>query len=158
MSAFFGQGFAKISLMFGRTLRLVLDLPPPDENEFFPMPLYVFATKDGTRFLQVARNAFIMNWRRMDAKYPHFYDHIKPVFDELYSKFLDFIEKEVKAEEPSIEACELAYRNLIKPCEVWSSLEDISNVLPSLNMLKLSSSNTEPSFLSVSMVLMWNLI
>ena len=103
-------------------------------SEIFPMPRYWFVAEDEINLLQVQKNAFILNWRRRDAVYPHFHEHLKPTFDKYYSIFSDFVRQETDVAEIGIDLCELTYINTIQPCEYWSGPEDTSHVLPSFSV------------------------
>src|SRR5438045_572199 len=41
-------------------------------NELFPMPRYWLEGIDDAYLMQIQRDAFIFNWRKRGAEYPHF--------------------------------------------------------------------------------------
>lgn len=98
--------------------------------EVFPMPRYWLTSEDDSTLLQVQKNAFLLNWRKRETTYPH-YDIVKAKFDSNFQLFTDFVNVEVGVQDPLIEVCELSYVNVIEPSEFWTSLDDISNVIPS---------------------------
>lgn len=111
-----------------------LDAFDPVGNEIFPMPRYWFIAEDEINLLQVQKNAFMLNWRRRDADYPHFHEHLKPAFDKYFSIFSDFVTGETETSNLSIDLCELTYINMIRQCDYWSGPDDTPKVLPSFNV------------------------
>ena len=100
-------------------------------GDFLPMPRYWFISEDEITLLQVQRNAFMLNWRRRDADYPHYDEHLKTAFDRYYRIFEDFIQSDVGSKEIKIDLCELTYINVIEACEYWSGPIDTAKVIPS---------------------------
>ena len=115
--------------------------PGTDPNilgtEFFPMPRYWFVGRDDTYVIQIQKDAFIFNWRRRGSSvYPGFDSNIKPTFDKYYNLFAEFVGTEMNQPNLSIELCELTYINSIDLCDLWLSLEDTPNVIPSFSLPK----------------------
>ena len=103
-------------------------------GELFPMPRYWFISDDQVNLLQIQKNAFLFNWRRRDAQYPHFHENLKPAFDRYYSRFADFIAAELDAPPLAIDLCELTYINLIERGDYWSGPEDTPRVIPEFSV------------------------
>jgi uncharacterized protein (TIGR04255 family) len=116
-------------------------------GDIFPMPRYWFVSDDGITLLQVQRNAFMLNWRRRDAEYPHFAENLKPAFDKYIGYFEEFIRNDVGADEFSLDLCELTYINTVEACDFWTGPQDTGNVIPSFYVLDLGLGSDEfPAF------------
>lgn len=99
-------------------------------NELWPMPRFWLTSHDETHLVQLQRNALILNWRRRNADYPSF-EPVKAEFDRVYEAFLAFV-RGINPEVPlQIERAELAYVNMVEPCEYWKSAADTEAVIPS---------------------------
>ena len=105
-------------------------------NEPFPMPRYWFISADQTNLIQIEKNTFVFNWRRKEDAYPRFHQHIKPAFDKYYGRFSEFIQGELRLEEPAADFCELTYINILEPCEYWSGPKDTARVIPEFSTVK----------------------
>jgi len=103
-------------------------------GEIFPMPRFWFVADDQVNLLQLQKNALMLNWRRRDADYPHFDEHLKPAFDRYYRVFEDFAREDVGASEIKIDVCELTYINTVEACEYWRGPEDTAKIIPSFVM------------------------
>lgn len=81
------------------------------------------------RLIQVQRDRFIYNWRKVkdDEGYPR-YDSIKPKFVEEWNRFCQFIE-ENKIGVPEINQCEVTYVNHIEIGKGWTSYGELNKVL-----------------------------
>lgn len=110
-------------------------------QEIFPMPRYWMIASDEINLIQIEKHAFILNWRRRDAEYPH-YENIKPIFDKYYSKFQAFLLSETDADNPQIDVCALTYINKIEACEYWSGPEDVKKIIPSFSIPTIGLSPT----------------
>lgn len=104
------------------------------ETEPYPMPRYWLTSQDESTLIQIQKNAFLFNWRKRQASYPH-YNHVKEKFDEHYAYFMQFIRDIGISQEIKISNCELAYINLVEKSDHWDSLSDSSNVVPSLSLI-----------------------
>lgn len=104
------------------------------EPEPYPMPRYWLTSQDESTLIQIQKNAFLFNWRKQKASYPH-YDHVKEKFDEHYAYFMQFIRDIGISQEIKISNCELIYINLFEKSDHWDSLSDSSNVVPSLSLI-----------------------
>lgn len=76
-----------------------------------PMLRFWFINHSSTQLLQIQKDRFIRNWRRMkpDDVYPH-YDTLKPKFVEDWRRFCEFLERE-RLGAPQIDLCEVTYIN-----------------------------------------------
>ena len=104
------------------------------EPEPYPMPRYWLTSQDESTLIQIQKNAFLFNWRKQQASYPH-YDHVKEKFDKHYAYFMQFIRDIGISQEIKISNCELIYINLFEKSDHWDSLSDSSNVVPSLSLI-----------------------
>lgn len=102
-------------------------------NEIFPMPRYWLGSADGVSLIQVQRNAFLFNWRKRDAAYPHF-DEVKKSFDRHYDRYRLFLQNEFNAPAPAPLLCELTYINLIEVGSLWNGAADTHKVVPSFSV------------------------
>lgn len=100
-------------------------------GDVFPMPRFWFVSDDKINLIQLQKNAFMLNWRRRDAEYPHFAEHLKPTFDRHYRVFEEFVREDVGVPDLKIDLCELTYINTIEACEYWRGPEDTAKVIPS---------------------------
>jgi len=98
-------------------------------DEQFPMPRFWFEAADGITLIQVQKNAFLFNWRKLDDDYPHF-ETVKVAFDKYLSVFLEFLARDAKITTPNVRVAELTYINTVVPSEYWGGLRDTSLVLP----------------------------
>lgn len=109
-------------------------------GEIFPMPRFWLTSDDESTLIQLQKNAFIFNWRRRAASYPHF-DRLMDDYDRLYLMFSDFLKTETDSSELNINLCELTYINLIEPAEYWSDILHTSSVIPSFKFVDFPASN-----------------
>ena len=72
-----------------------------------------FLTVDGTQLIQIQRDRFAFNWRKLDTdrQYPH-YDQVRDDFVRQLEKFLGFLREE-GLEDPNPDQVELTYVNHI---------------------------------------------
>jgi uncharacterized protein (TIGR04255 family) len=97
-------------------------------SEQFPMPRFWFEAADGVTLIQVQKDAFLFNWRKRDASYPHF-ETVKAGFDKYLSIFLEFLARDVLTA-PDFRIAELTYINALFQNEYWSGPRDTAAVLP----------------------------
>jgi uncharacterized protein (TIGR04255 family) len=113
------------------------------ENEIYPMPRFWLEAADGTALMQIQKNAFLFNWRKRDAAYPH-YETVKAAFDKNFSRFSRFLEKEIGVAQPNLQIAELTYINLIESGEYWCGPQDTAQVFPSFRVAAPESSDVPP--------------
>jgi uncharacterized protein (TIGR04255 family) len=110
--------------------------------EQFPMPRFWFEATDGITLIQLQKNAFIFNWRKRDADYPHF-EAVKAAFDKYLSIFVEFVTKEVQTV-PNLRVLELSYINNFFPSDYWRGPRDTSVVLPFFRLPIVDDENRPP--------------
>jgi uncharacterized protein (TIGR04255 family) len=93
-----------------------------------PLPRVWFEETSGNGLIQVQRDRFHYNWRRVnsDDEYPHF-DKVFGLFTEKLETFQRFV-REIGCGELSIKQYELTYVNQILLGEGWHSVADIGDV------------------------------
>ena len=104
------------------------------DEEIFPMPRYWFIAKDDVNVLQVQKDALMLNWRRREEEYTHFWEGIKPTFDKYYDVFSNFVYRELNLAELNVECFELTYVNIIPKTEGWDGPENPHQTIPSLSV------------------------
>lgn len=102
-------------------------------DEPYPMPRFWLLSEDETMLMQIQKNAFIFNWRKRDAEYPHF-EAVKSYFDKYFDIYLSFIQRELSIEKLNIQIAELTYSNLIEAGEYWNDASDTPRLIPSLSI------------------------
>ena len=103
-------------------------------GEFLVMPRFWFISENGANLIQVQKNAFLLNWRRREAEYPHFAEHLKPSFDRYYGVFDEFLRQDAGVKDIRIGVCELTYVNVVEPCGYWQGPQDTHRVIPSFTV------------------------
>jgi uncharacterized protein (TIGR04255 family) len=111
----------------------VLTFEITGENEIYPMPRFWLEAGDGTTLMQLQKNAFLFNWRKRDAAYPH-YEMVKAAFDKNFSRFGRFLEKEIGAPQPNLQIAELTYINFIESGEYWRGPQDTGKIFPNFRV------------------------
>ncbi len=95
-----------------------------------PLPRVWFINQDETRIIQVQRDIFAHNWRKVkvESEYPR-YEYLVKAFQEHLTKFNNFL---VEAELGEIQPLkyELTYVNQIPQGEAWLKFEDIGKIFP----------------------------
>jgi uncharacterized protein (TIGR04255 family) len=102
-----------------------------------------FFNQDETRLIQVQRNLFLHNWRKVERtdKYLH-YDNLRPIFEKEWQGFRTFLLDEGLGE-PGIQLCEVTYVNHIDRGSGWETFADLSDVFP--NWCPATSGNVLPT-------------
>lgn len=92
-------------------------------------PRVWFVSDAGSELLQIQRDRFIVNWRRVnpDDKYPH-YEHIRDLMEREFSTFAAFV-LEHKLGDIVCNQCEVTYINQIQTCDVWDRHAQVGKVL-----------------------------
>jgi uncharacterized protein (TIGR04255 family) len=102
-------------------------------DELFPLPRFWFSSDDHPTLVQVQRNAFMLNWRRLPSapqgKYPHYETVIKDFWQEL-EDYNAFLQECIGRKLDPIQRCELTYVNLITPNQIFANQGQLMNVLP----------------------------
>jgi uncharacterized protein (TIGR04255 family) len=104
-------------------------------GEFLPMGRYWFISDDDTTLIQLQRNKFLCNWRRMrdTDRYPS-YEGLKEVFYSNLASFRKFIDQ-IGIEEPSFIDFELTYVNHISTESGWGSPIDTRTIFPEVGLV-----------------------
>lgn len=84
-----------------------------------------FIAEDDHYLIQVQRDRFIFNWRKLtpDTPYPRYDKSLRPRFLEEYERFADFL-KRTGLETPEILQCEITYVNDLPAGGAWKSFPD----------------------------------
>ena len=126
------------------------DFEKPDK---FPLPRVWFIHRDENEIIQVQRNCFLHNWRKMrsDDEYPG-YEKVVENFEKYLSHFQEFlIEESLGHLVP--QQYELTYIDLIPKGQGWESLGDLEKLFP--NLLSLT---TQGSLLNDVRGINWQII
>jgi uncharacterized protein (TIGR04255 family) len=106
----------------------------PITGEVFPLPRFWFYSDAHPTLIQVQRNAFMVNWRRLPSlagrEYPHYEMVIADFWREL-ENYKPFVQ-EIGGKLDVIQRCELNYVNVIGTNEFFAEPAQVANVLPSL--------------------------
>jgi uncharacterized protein (TIGR04255 family) len=86
-----------------------------------------------TILLQIQKNAFLLNWRKRESKYPHF-ESVKSLFDKYFEIYSQFVKRELGIDLPNIQVAELTYSNLIESAEYWRDTSDTSRLIPAISI------------------------
>ena len=100
-------------------------------GEVFPLPRFWFSSSAHPMLIQVQRNAFMLNWRRLqnNVDYPH-YETVQKEFWNAMEIYKAFIQDCVGAKLDVVNRCELTYINVITRNKFFSTHAEIKNVLP----------------------------
>lgn len=92
------------------------------------LPRSWFLTSSESRLLQLQRDRFVMNWRKVaqDSEYPR-YPKIRDEFRARWKEYVDFLSGQ-SIGEPSPDLLELTYVNLIPRGEGWERISEAGNV------------------------------
>jgi len=110
------------------------DLPPSavgiqfEALEAPPTPRFWFANEGGTELIQLQRDRFIKNWRKVGEgdEYPR-YEHVREGFERDFSDFRNFVSSHDLGA-IRITQCEVSYINHIVAGEGWKTHADIGKV------------------------------
>jgi uncharacterized protein (TIGR04255 family) len=113
-------------------------------GEFLPLPRFWFFSNQHPTLIQIQRNAFMFNWRRVpnlpSGEYPHYEGVVQDFWRELQG-YEEFIREEVGAKLDVVQRCELGYVNFIAPNEFFPDVTRAAAVLPSLSSLESLAAN-----------------
>ena len=101
------------------------------ENEF-PWPRVWLLNGNKTSLIQIQRNCFLFNWRRVtgDEAYPRYSNVVKEFLTQL-NGFRTFL-NEQSLPQPKINQCELTYINHIPIGEIWQTPAELGKIAPDL--------------------------
>jgi uncharacterized protein (TIGR04255 family) len=99
------------------------------EGGVFPMPRLWFLNAHGTRLIQVQRDFFVINWRKLDteAEYPR-YQSIRQTLIEEFGRFQDFLVEQQIAMTPVVQT-ELTYVNHIDARQADGTRKPLSEIV-----------------------------
>ena len=102
-------------------------------GEIFPLPRFWFFSDKHPTLVQIQRNAFMLNWRRVASSgvYPH-YETVSRDFWKQLEGYAEFVREVVGGKLDVVQRCELNYVNVIEPNEFFKVPADVVNVLPAL--------------------------
>lgn len=100
-----------------------VELASPDLSRFW------FLSEDQTRLIQVQRDRFIINWRKVrgDEVYPRYQDEMRPRLQKEWREFRDFISGN-KIGEIAVQQCEVTYVNDIPEGQGWTTFPESLNL------------------------------
>jgi len=124
-------------------------------SDDFPLhPRVWFETKDGTGLIQVQRDRFLYNWKKVkpEDEYLH-YEHVIGQFKNCLSQFESFLHDNELGEIKPIQY-ELTYVNHIPKGEGWNKLNEVGKVFPDISwrngtnrfLTELEGMNVQTSF------------
>lgn len=95
-----------------------------------PLPRFFFISKDQRHLVQLQRDRFLQNWRKIGegTQYPR-YDYLCPEFAKSWELFRGFVEDQAIGELQA-DQYELTYVNHIEQGDGWTDEEDIEEVFP----------------------------
>ena len=95
-----------------------------------------FLDQTGNRLVQVQRDRFVHNWRKISGseQYPR-YPTLRASLEKEWRCFCDFL-KDEKLERPKINQCEVTYVNNIEYDKGWSSYGELDKVIATLAIPK----------------------
>ncbi|HBK21960.1 MAG TPA: hypothetical protein DDZ60_05480 [Planktothrix sp. UBA10369] len=127
--------------------------PPLELTNILPLPRVWFISEDETRIIQIQRDRFIHNWRKVSVESEYLrYDSLISNFQAHLASFDDFL---AEAELGKIQPLqyELTYVNQIPQGQAWLTLEDIGKVFPDL-----SWKANSPRFLAHPQSISWSTV
>ncbi len=88
-----------------------------------------FKEGSGTKLIQLQRDRFLFNWRKVKDEdvYPR-YENIKPNFSASWEEFCRFL-AEAGFDKPEVNQCEVTYVNHIHLGQGWKSYGELKNVV-----------------------------
>lgn len=91
-----------------------------------------FLDKSGNRLVQVQRDRFVHNWRKITGseKYPR-YPALRKSLEEEWKRFCNFL-KDEKLERPKVNQCEVTYVNNIEYEKGWNGYGELDRVVAAL--------------------------
>ena len=104
-----------------------------------PLPRVWFVSEDETRIIQIQRDRFVHNWRKVDSEseYPR-YNEIVNSFKGYLTTFDEFLREAELGKVQPIQY-ELTYVNQIPQGQAWLTLEDVGKIFPDITWRSSSS-------------------
>jgi uncharacterized protein (TIGR04255 family) len=93
-------------------------------------PRHWFVTADKRRILQIQRDRFVANWRKIgpDDTYPEYHNALRPEFESRWRQFCEFLHSQQLGEAKVLQ-CEVTYVNSLKQGREWNSFNEIDRVV-----------------------------
>ena len=93
------------------------------------MARFWFIADPPTNLIQVQRDQFIINWRKIkgDEIYPRFSDELRPQFVREWRRFSDFVTQS-KLGAIEVRQCEVTYVNELQQGKSWNTFDDALNL------------------------------
>jgi uncharacterized protein (TIGR04255 family) len=97
-----------------------------------PLPRIWFTDENESRIIQVQRDRFVTNWKKVEPEqtYPHF-GEILEKFEADFTKFTDFL-TDSELDSPSLLECELTYINIIPKGQGWNDWSNLARLSPAI--------------------------
>ncbi len=94
-----------------------------------PLPRQMFISQDARNIIQIQRDRFIFNWRKLELNdtYPR-YEKVFDEFKDKLGKFNGFLENSQMQIVPA--QYELTYVNQIEENDLWKTNKDLINIFP----------------------------
>jgi len=107
-------------------------VPEIEFSDTPPLPRIWFLRNQEDRIIQIQRNRFLHNWRKVkpDDEYPMF-DKVVEIFKQRLSTFKEFLAREKLGEIQPLQY-EIVYVNIISTCMSDRKLTDIGQVFPDI--------------------------
>lgn len=117
-----------IELIEGQTFRETMEF-----TNIPPLPRQMFISQDGRNVIQVQRDRFFFNWRKLDLDdtYPR-YENVYSEFQNKLNTFENFVNKAGMKLIPI--QYELTYLNHIVENDFWKNISELANVFPQLQL------------------------
>ena len=108
------------------------------------LPRTWLVNSDGNRIVQIQRDRFLHNWRKMSDKddYPRF-DAVEEDFLRYWEVFKDFLKQE-KIGSPQIDQYEVTYVNYVTKDNGWKKMDDLFKIFTLLQWKTRSGFLREP--------------
>ena len=88
-----------------------------------------FVDEPETRLVQVQDTRFLHNWRKVSGmeQYPRYGDSIRPIFEEEWKRFVNFLTNE-RIDSPNVLECEITYVNHFEREREWTDHADLGRI------------------------------
>lgn len=122
------------------------------QGEFAPMPRFWFISADKARLIQLQRDRFLYNWRKItpDSKYPS-YDEIIDRFMTHYEHFRSFA-RDYDLGDPDLAESELTYLNHLDERSEWYSVSDTEKIIKGFSIIRSADVFKDPSQINAATI------
>jgi uncharacterized protein (TIGR04255 family) len=88
-----------------------------------------FIDETETRLIQLQRDGFFLNWRKVKENEPYLhYEHTRPTFEKYWQSFRGFLNHQGLTETEVVQ-CEVTYINHIEKSQEWNSYAELNKVI-----------------------------